>query len=108
MLLHRSARLGFAPRLIAFYQCRRSCVKPLYDIFLSAMNAKQCRMARCGLGWQAKELAERAGVSYPSVHRFEAGQSVADETRDKLAKALADAGAAFSARSGRLSVSVPE
>jgi transcriptional regulator with XRE-family HTH domain len=65
-------------------------------------------MARCGLGWQAKELAERAGVSYPSVHRFEAGQSVADETRDKLMKALTEAGASFSRPSRRVGVTVPE
>lgn len=65
-------------------------------------------MARSGLGWQAKELAERAGVSYPSLHRFEAGQAVADETRDKLERALAGAGAQFSRRSGRIGVTVPE
>lgn len=65
-------------------------------------------MARSGLGWQAKELAERAGVSYPSLHRFEAGQVVADETRAKLEKALADAGAQFSRRAGRVGVTVPE
>ena len=58
-------------------------------------------MARCGLGWQAKELAERAGVSYPSVHRFEAGQSVSEET-------LIFAGVKFARRSGQVAVWVPE
>lgn len=65
-------------------------------------------MARCGLGWKSQELAERAGVSYPSVHRFEAGQTVAAETRAKLVEALAGAGATFSAGKGRVGVSVPE
>lgn len=65
-------------------------------------------MARTGLGWKSQELADRAGVSYPSVHRFEAGQTVADETRSKLIKALADGGALFSEGKGRVDVSVPE
>jgi DNA-binding XRE family transcriptional regulator len=94
--------------LIGFYQCVFVCVKPSADIFLSVMDARQCRMARCGLGWQAKELAERAGVSYPSVHRFESGQVVAEDTRDKLAAALVNAGAQFVARSGRVGVTIPK
>ena len=65
-------------------------------------------MARSGLGWKSQELADRAGVSYPSVHRFEAGHTVADETRDKLVQALTEAGALFSAGKGRLGVTVPE
>lgn len=64
-------------------------------------------MARAGIGWKAQELAERAGVSYPSVHRFEAGQAVAADTRAKLEKALLDAGAEFSTRAGRIGVTVP-
>ena len=63
-------------------------------------------MARAGLGWKAQELAEKAGVSYPTVHRFEAGQTVADGTRDKLEKVLSDAGAQFTRRAGRVGVSV--
>ena len=65
-------------------------------------------MARAGIGWKAQELADRAGVSYPSVHRFEAGQPVAEGTRAKLAKALTDAGAQFSQRAGRIGVTVPQ
>ena len=63
-------------------------------------------LARPSLG--AKELAKRAGVSYPSLHRFEAGQSVTDDTRGKLEQALLDAGAQFSRRGGRVSVTVPD
>lgn len=72
------------------------------------MNPTQCRMARCGLGWKSHELAERAGVSYPTLHRFEAGQVVADETRAKLEKALSNAGVQFTRRAGRIGITVPE
>lgn len=72
------------------------------------MNATQCRMARCGLGWKSQELAKRAGVSYPSVHRFESGQSVAEDTRDNLERALSGAGVRFSVRAGRIGVTVPD
>jgi transcriptional regulator with XRE-family HTH domain len=72
------------------------------------MNAKQCRMARAGIGWRALDLATAAGVGHATVARFELGEAVADETRDKLEKALSDAGASFSRRSGRLGVMVPE
>lgn len=65
-------------------------------------------MARCGLGWKSQELAERAGVSYPTLHRFEAGQTVADETRAKLEEALSAAGVQFSRRAGRVGVTLPE
>lgn len=64
-------------------------------------------MARCGLGWKSQRLAEEAGVSYPSLHRFEAGQAVADETRAKLENALLDAGVLFTQRSGRVGVTIP-
>lgn len=72
------------------------------------MNAKQCRMARAGVGWGAQELATSAGVSYPTVHRFESGGVIADESREKLVEALLEAGAQFSRRAGRICVTVPE
>lgn len=65
-------------------------------------------MARCGLGWKSQELASRAGVSYPSVHRFEAGQTVAADTLAKLEQVLVAAGVQFTRRSGRVGVTVPE
>jgi hypothetical protein len=43
-----------------------------------------------------------------SLARFEAGATIRTETRDKLERALAAAGAAFSAKAGRLGVTVPE
>lgn len=65
-------------------------------------------MARCGLGWKSQDLASRAGVSYPSVHRVEAGQTVAVDTLEKLEKALSDGGAQFTRRGGRVGVTIPE
>lgn len=71
------------------------------------MNATQCKMARAGLGWSAHDLAETAGVGYATVARFESGGVINDESLGKLDKALKEAGAVFSARSGRLGVAVP-
>lgn len=65
-------------------------------------------MARAGLGWGAKELAERAGVSYPTIHRFESGQSINQDSLRKVANCLVGAGANFTVKSGRRIVSVPE
>ena len=40
------------------------------------INVAQCRMARAGLGWDMRELAERAGVSPNTINRFENGRNV--------------------------------
>lgn len=65
-------------------------------------------MARTGLGWSAQELAERAGVGYATVARFETGATIRQDVAEKLEKVLADAGAQFTQRSGRIGVTVPE
>ena len=72
------------------------------------MNGKQVRMARCGLGWSAQELADNAGVGRMTVVRIEAGKNVEEVALDRVSDALAKAGAQFSRRSGRLGVTVPE
>lgn len=72
------------------------------------MDATQCRMARTGLGWRAQDLADRAGVGYATVARFEAGSSIADESLKKIAQALTEAGAQFTRKTGRVGVTVPE
>jgi hypothetical protein len=43
-----------------------------------------------------------------TVVRFEAGETIAAESADKIGNALADLGAQFSRRSSRVGVSVPE
>jgi len=65
-------------------------------------------MARAGLGIAGRDFARLAGVGYATLARFESGQPIADETRQKLEIALAGAGAQFSRRSGRVGVSVPD
>lgn len=65
-------------------------------------------MARAGLGWSARDLAERAGVGSATVARFETGTPSEPETIRKLSDTLTEAGARFSQRAGRVSVTVPE
>lgn len=64
-------------------------------------------MARAGLGLGAQELADLAGVSYPSLNRFEGGASVRSETVDLIKEALAKAGAKFAGDAERVEASVP-
>lgn len=72
------------------------------------MDAKQCRMARAGLGWTAADLATIANVGTATVARFELGAQVNGDSLDRMAKALVDAGASFTDRSGRIGVTVPK
>lgn len=72
------------------------------------MDATQCRMARVGLNVSGRDFAKLAGVGYATLARFEAGGTVADETRARIEAALVSAGAQFSRRAGRVGVTVPE
>lgn len=62
-----------------------------------SITVEQLRAARGLLGWSQTELALRAGLSLPTVKRFEAefGPHVSDDARAKLQKALEVAGVAF-------------
>ena len=40
----------------------------------SMLTAAQCKMARAGLGWDMRDLAEKAGVSANTINRFENGR----------------------------------
>lgn len=35
------------------------------------ITATQCKMARVALGWGVRDLADKAGISYTTVTRFE-------------------------------------
>ena len=61
------------------------------------MSIEQLRAARGLLGWSQSELAERAGLSLPTVKRLEGGfgPRVSNEARAKLQKALETAGVQF-------------
>lgn len=80
----------------------------MFDTMIITMTPTQSRMARVALKWTTDDLATNAGVGRMTVARFERGDSVAAETVEKLRKALADAGADFSRRAGRVGVTVPE
>lgn len=50
--------------------------------------AKQVNKARLASGWSQNELADRAGVSRPSVVRIERGDDVNTATLSKIAQVL--------------------
>jgi len=61
------------------------------------ITIEQLRAARGLLGWSQSKLAVRAGLSLPTVKRFEAnlGPRVSDEARSKFRRALESAGVEF-------------
>ena len=62
------------------------------------ISAAQCWMARAGLQWKVKQLASAAGVSAPTIVRFEGGRSMPiPATLKTLRQAFEAAGVEFSA-----------
>jgi transcriptional regulator with XRE-family HTH domain len=60
------------------------------------ISAAQCRMARAGLQWKIKQLAAKAGISAPTIVRFENGQAAPMPATLKVIKlAFEDAGIEF-------------
>jgi transcriptional regulator with XRE-family HTH domain len=61
------------------------------------IRIEQFRAARGLLGWSQTKLAEMAGLSLPTVKRVESGlgASVSDHAREKLGRALQQAGVEF-------------
>lgn len=59
------------------------------------MVPQQCRMARAGLGWGVRELAERADVSTNTITRLEAGEALKPRTIEAVQRALEAAGVEF-------------
>jgi transcriptional regulator with XRE-family HTH domain len=61
------------------------------------VTVEQLRGARALLGWSQTELAERAGMSLPTIKRVESGRGprVSFEARMKLRKALELGGVEF-------------
>jgi transcriptional regulator with XRE-family HTH domain len=65
------------------------------------VTIEQLRGARGLLGWSQTKLAHRAGLSLPTVKRFEAGSgSVSDEAIEKLQSALEVGGVEFIEENG--------
>jgi transcriptional regulator with XRE-family HTH domain len=66
------------------------------------ITIQQIRAARGLLGWSQTALANRAGLSLPTVKRVEAGAGphVSDEARRRIQKALEAGGAQFVSENG--------
>ena len=67
-----------------------------------AVTAEQLRAARALLGWSQTELANRAGMSLPTVKRVETGRGpkVSEEARLVLQRALVLGGVEFIDQNG--------
>jgi predicted transcriptional regulator len=60
------------------------------------ISPEQCRMARAGLGWSARDLASAARVGLATVQRFETGQvTPIPATVTAMQRALETAGIEF-------------
>ena len=66
------------------------------------ITIQQIRAARGLLGWSQTKLANRAGLSLPTVKRVEAGAGprVSDEARRRIQTALEAGGAQFVSENG--------
>lgn len=69
---------------------------PLHDAAM--ITGPQIRAARALLGWSARELAERSGVSYPTIQRAEQAADVPEmktSNMQAVTEALEGAGVRF-------------
>ena len=65
---------------------------------LSKASIRQIKAARALLGWSQQDLADKAGVSIPTIKRLEAVEGPLGgwkQTADKIIGALISAGIAF-------------
>jgi len=68
-----------------------------YDLLFLGMSALRPFRNNCGNNWSQSKLAERAGLSLPTVKRVEIdlGLRVSEEARNKLRRASESAGVEF-------------
>ena len=60
------------------------------------ITRKQVRAARAAVGWNIRQLGERAGVSFNTVSRFENGRGdMLSATLDKVQRTLEGEGVEF-------------
>jgi transcriptional regulator with XRE-family HTH domain len=73
-------------------------------VSISKISIRQIKAARSLLGWSQDDLAERSGISKPTIGRLESqdGETVGgrQETSDALQAALEKAGIEFIAENG--------
>ena len=70
----------------------------MFYINVSMITAEQIRGARAMLRWSAKQLAEQAGLSWPTVQRMESTQGVPSglsKNLELVQRALEGAGVIF-------------
>ena len=65
-------------------------------------------MARAALRWSLDDLTTAADVGRATISRFEMGGSVGEKPVTAMRLAMEKAGAKFSRRGDRVSVSVPD
>lgn len=71
------------------------------------MTPRQVRAARSALGWSVRELADKAGISFNTVSRYENGADMLTRNRDAIERALREAGIRFAADEDREGVNWP-
>lgn len=64
------------------------------------INRIQVKMARVALGWGVRDLAREAGITPPTVTKFETGGNVTIETVEKVQRALEKAGVTWVPENG--------
>lgn len=65
-------------------------------------------MARAGLDWRAQDLADRSGVGYATIARFESGANISADSLRKITETLEAQGVQFGRQAGRISASVSD
>ncbi len=79
------------------------------ELYHTVQVAILVRAARSALGWNQAELAERAGISKPTLQRFEQlDVSTRVGTIGKLIKAVREAGVEFEIHQDKVTISFPE
>lgn len=57
---------------------------------MAELTPEANRAARAILKWSVRDLAERAGIAFSTVHRFESSGSATASTKEKIKAAFAE------------------
>lgn len=68
------------------------------------IRPEHLRMARAGLGWTLRDMAERADVNPNTISRYETGKDILAGTLHKMEAALHAAGVVFTDEPGGVGV----
>ncbi|CCM76733.1 conserved hypothetical protein [Rhizobium mesoamericanum STM3625] len=60
-----------------------------FRAIMAALTPEANRAARAILKWSVRELAEKAGIAFSTVHRFETTGSATEATKEKIKAAYA-------------------